>query len=540
MAWAERYGKFWRARWRGADGMKEHKGGFTTQKAAVKYGQAQEAAITAGTYVDPHAGQITLNEWVNLWFPAQDLELNTLSTYKSTIEVMILPKFGDHKLSEIEAHDVATWEKALVTKGYQRRTAREARSTLTTILNDAMPKHIRVNPAARKRGKGRKGQRRIEAAEKAEKVYPTPLQALLFAERCAVLSGDDSDFVMNITIDYTGARWSEVMGLIPECVSDTVMNIDWKLYELNGRFYRGRPKDGSIRDADLPPFLADLLGWQLATRPSKKCTCRNTDKPWCPGRTYVFLTPSNGHYRRSNYGARIVRPAADGWFPRREDRRGHSAMPVLVDASAPWPGVPLSPWPAAVPGEPYEPPTGRGIARMVAKDGFGRCSVCARATPLRKDGLLIRHGSAADRCPGSMLPPADPPPLASWLPLIPGLTEHGQRHGHQTTLDELGVRYVLQAERMGHEVPGMRGVYSHITDAMRTDLVDGLQRLWEQSLNERAKISERSSVALLDGLLAAHRREVAPNLPQKSDTTEIKAPAQLRARASDLLKPWGE
>jgi hypothetical protein len=139
-----------------------------------------------------------------------------------------------------------------------------------------------------------------------------------------------------------------------------------------------------------------------------------------------------------------------------------------------------------------------------------------------------------------MLPPADPPPLASWLPLIPGLTEHGQRHGHQTTLDELGVRYVLQAERMGHEVPGMRGVYSHITDAMRTDLVDGLQRLWEQSLNERAKISERSSVALLDGLLAAHRREVAPNLPQKSDTTEIKAPAQLRARASDLLKPWGE
>jgi hypothetical protein len=33
-----------------------------------------------------------------------------------------------------------------------------------------MPKHIQVNPAARKRGKGKKGQRRIAEAEKAEKV----------------------------------------------------------------------------------------------------------------------------------------------------------------------------------------------------------------------------------------------------------------------------------------------------------------------------------------------------------------------------------
>jgi hypothetical protein len=50
-----------------------------------------------------------------------------------------------------------------------------------------MPRYIRSNPAARKRGKGRKGQRRIERAEKAEKTWATPLEVLLFAERCAVL-----------------------------------------------------------------------------------------------------------------------------------------------------------------------------------------------------------------------------------------------------------------------------------------------------------------------------------------------------------------
>lgn len=93
-------------------------------------------------------------------------------------------------------------------RGYTRRTARESRSTLATILADAAPRYIRSNPAARKRGKGRKGQRRIERAERAEKTWATPLEALLFAERCSGLSGADTDFVMLITIAYTGMRTS--------------------------------------------------------------------------------------------------------------------------------------------------------------------------------------------------------------------------------------------------------------------------------------------------------------------------------------------
>ncbi|HEY8456523.1 MAG TPA: hypothetical protein VIL34_13090 [Actinopolymorphaceae bacterium] len=41
------------------------------------------------------------------------------------------------------------------------------------------------------------------------------------------------------------------------------------------------------------------------------------------------------------------------------------------------------------------------------------------------------------------------------------------RHGRQTWMDEAGIPYVLQSERMGHEVPGMRGVSSHISERMR-------------------------------------------------------------------------
>jgi hypothetical protein len=79
MAYAEKRGNLWRARWRGPDGTLESMPGFRRRKDAEGYGRDQEAAIRNHTYVDPRAGQITLTEWVNHWYPAQDLEPMPLS-----------------------------------------------------------------------------------------------------------------------------------------------------------------------------------------------------------------------------------------------------------------------------------------------------------------------------------------------------------------------------------------------------------------------------------------------------------------------------
>ena len=289
----------------------------------------------------------------------------------------ILPTFGNRALASITAEEVSAWERQIAASGYSRRTARDARSTLATVLGDAIPQYIQANPAQRRRGKGRKGQRRIQRIEQAGKEWATPIQALLVAERCAALSGYDTDFVMIITVAYTGMRWSEVIGLSPECVHDDDVDVSWKLYELNGRFYRGRPKDGSIRPADLPPFLAEMLAKHVSVR-ARKCTCRNTEKPWCPGGRYVFLGPEHGHFRRSNYSERFFRPAADGSYPVRGQR---PAMPVLVDIEAPYPGRPVPPWPMAVPGQEFQPPVGRGVVRLVSDTATGRCAVCGQRGP---------------------------------------------------------------------------------------------------------------------------------------------------------------
>ena len=501
MAYAEKRGNMWRARWRDPDGILQSKPGFKTRKDAEKHGRDQEAAIRSNTYVDQKAGRITLTDWVNQWFPSLDLEPTTLSNYRYHIEVHILPAFGDRALASLSREEIGAWEIRIVRQGYTQRTARDARSTLTTILGDAIPRYIQNNPSERRRGKGRKGQRRIARHESAEKAWATPLQALLVAERCAALSGRSTDFVMVITIAYTGMRWSEAVGLPPTCVRDDTLSIDWKLYELNGRFYKGRPKDGSMRPADLPPFLAELLAAEIADAANPGCTCRSAESPWCAGDRFVFLGPDGGHFRRSNYSERFFRPAADGWYLPRGGKNARPAMPVLVTDCVTFPGRPVPPWPPAVPGEDFTPPTGRGLIRLISDERIGRCSACGRAWPRRLDGNLIAHQAQGQRCTGSGEEPAEDATIASWLPVLRGLTPHGLRHGHQTWMDEDGIPDVLKTERMGHELPGMHGVYGHVSPAMRANLRAALQERWESALRERAMLSPRSIVPALDALL---------------------------------------
>jgi integrase len=452
-----------------------------------------------------------MTDWVNEWFPALDLEPSTLAHYRYLIEVHILPRFGTASLRSVTSQEVAVWEKSITAGGYTRRTARDARSLLTSLFNDAIPRYVQANPAQRRRGKGRKGRRRIELHEQQEKVWPTPLEALLTAERCAALTGRDEDFLLIITLAYTGMRWSEITGLAAAGIDGDAMHIAWKLYEL-GRFYRGYPKDGSIRTADLPPFLAGLLADHLGGTRGRRCGCSSpgggpdSDTEWCPGGQYVFLTQGSAHHRRSNIARRLLRPAADGWYPAQKDR---AARPVLVDACGPFPGIPVPAWPAAGPGTPFSPPSGRGVTRMVSDAGTGRCAACRRACPRRRDGTLTAHKAGGTRCRGSGLPPGEDLAVASWLPACPGLTPHGFRHGHRTWMDEDGIADALKHERLGHEQPGMAGVYGHVTPVMRQALTTALQARWEDSLRQRAALSPGSCVPLLSRLLRGGQEDLS-------------------------------
>ena len=260
--------------------------------------------------------------------------------------------------------------------------------------------------------------------------------------------------------------------VLPDYLDGDALDIQWKLYEFGGHFYRGRPKDGSIRPADLPPFLAELLTWHKTQIKGRRCTCRKFDEAtgpasgttWCTGAEYMFLSPGGSHYRRVHIRRTLLSPGRGRLVSRtgapvraaRPDRHERAVSRAASRGVA-----------RCRPGEEFVPPTGRGVSRFVSDPATARCAVCRRAFPRRLDGLVISHKSNGDRCPGSGQVPGEDLAVASWAPLIKGLTPHGKRHGLKVWMDEDQIADVLKSERLGHDEPGMRGVYGHVSPAMR-------------------------------------------------------------------------
>lgn len=447
---------------------------FPNESAAYEWGLDQESDIRRGQWKDPRAGQITFAAWVEKWWPAYaaGLAMRTRKNYLYAIEIHLLPRFGDMQVGQITPVDVATWEQETRAEGYANNTVNGARARLVTILGDAVAQElIRTNPALKPRRRGRaKG-----AEESQEKVWPMPLQTLLHAERCALLSGRDDDFVMQMVMAYTGMRWAEVLGLQWRDVALGTLRVEWQLIE-DGRFYLQPPKYGSRRTLDIPPLIAEMLSDLRKARSEVKCRCgqpkvKAGDHPEepCPGgRAHVFLGDKGGHPRASNYRDRIFYPAAHGQFPEMDGARPRPAKPVMADVAAGWPGVPVPGWPKAVAGEQFVIPRGHGV-RVYDPEAV--------------------H-------------------LVSWLAVLVGLTPHGERHGHQVWMDDLiTVSEKLKVERMGHKLEGVRAVYKHASDPAREELRAGLQELLKGSLRDRAAISPRSPVAMLDRLLEPHRQQ---------------------------------
>lgn len=78
------------------------------------------------------------------------------------------------------------------------------------------------------------------------------------------------------------------------------------------------------------------------------------------------------------------------------------------------------------------------------------------------------------------LPAVTGDPARGWEPIAPGLHFHDLRHTHKTWLIEDQVPEVLQCKRLGHELGGIAGVYSHVTPAMIDTMLERLQQRWEQ------------------------------------------------------------
>ncbi|MEW2095117.1 LacI family DNA-binding transcriptional regulator [Streptomyces halstedii] len=497
MGYAEKRSSYWRGRCKLADGkygtVSDPTGAvvkFATKREAKQAADAEEVAVRRGEWRDPAAGQETFGEYANRWYADQDLAASTMQNYRRHIEEHLLPTFADKSLAGILRSDVERWEKGEKAV-YAPSSVKTWRSTLHLILEDAIDEGvITSNPAARRRGRGKRAGRSRDRGP--EKVITDPLGALLLAERAALLSGRDDEFVAVILKTYTGMRWGEIVGLETEFARPGIVRVEWQLYELDtGEMVRVPPKDDSYRIIGTPDWLSALVADHLARTKPVPCPCH--------GKTYVFRgqgaartgghggaklvdvarraevstgTVSNvlnhpervreetrvrvehavaelgfvrnaapsqeaAHWRRNGFATWLFQPAATGWYPKKAPQEPRP-VPLLGE---PWPGVPVR---------------GRNASQR------------------------------ADAC---------------WLPVAKGLTPHGLRHSHRTLMEDLGTEKVLMDERMGHLDGSVSARYAHVTAGMRQRLILGLTGQWETALDMRRSMCSTSPVQVLDRLL---------------------------------------
>jgi Phage integrase family len=154
---------------------------------------------------------------------------------------------------------------------------------------------------------------------------------------------------------------------------------------------------------------------------------------------------------------------------------------------------------------------------LVSADGTGHCPSCGRTVKLRLDGKAVTHKTMDQDCPGTRQQPSEDAPLVCWLPVKDGLTPHGLRHSHKTWMAEDGIPEILAEQRLGHDVPGMRGLYAHVSKlaihACRTHdayVLDG-EPLWGISVYCTL---DDVGPASLDGLLRRFASYRAVHLPR--------------------------
>lgn len=177
-----------------------------------------------GSWRDRTGSRMLIEEWIDVWVTMLgDIEPTTKDKYKYFVEFHILPEFQGRQLGSLTFEEIERWEQAIPkrisTRGrpYAPSVAFSARSLLRTILSDAVhAKKIEANPAERRRGRRGRVQakgRSPSRANKAASNVTTPFQALCLAERCALLSRRDIDFVMNVFASWTGLRWGELLAV---------------------------------------------------------------------------------------------------------------------------------------------------------------------------------------------------------------------------------------------------------------------------------------------------------------------------------------
>ncbi|MBF6195673.1 tyrosine-type recombinase/integrase [Nocardia sp. CDC186] len=201
-------GKRWRARYVDPNGV-ERSRSFDTKAAAQKFLDSDVTTkVVTGTWVDPDRSGVLFEVVAEKWFATKKFRKpKTVAGYRSLLDTIVLPRWGEVRLREIEFEDIQEWVVALSESGSSRFEGRglsasrviQSYQVLSQVLRFAIKaKRLAANPAE---------DIDLPSMMAGERRYLTHVEVM----RLAMAAGRFRPLVL--TLAYTGIRFGEAIAL---------------------------------------------------------------------------------------------------------------------------------------------------------------------------------------------------------------------------------------------------------------------------------------------------------------------------------------
>lgn len=270
------------------------KAGFPTKTAAKKTMTVLQSDKIQGLYIDPRAGQITVEEFAATWWPLHQVSLvpGSRKSEGARLRNHIVPLLGDYSLNELDRLVIQGWVAQMLAgdeedEDFHRialapKTIRNVHGLMYAMMQAAVDQRlVRTNPC-----------------------YRTGLPKIEFKERRYLDDAEIGRLVaatpphwrpMIVLMLATGLRWSEMAGLRVKHVDvlARTLRVEETRHELTAgqALVIGPPKtEQSRRTVTYPPEVAELI--------VPLVTMRHRDE-------HVFTMPDGGELRQRKFWKRV-------------------------------------------------------------------------------------------------------------------------------------------------------------------------------------------------------------------------------------------
>lgn len=330
--WVEKHGAVWRIRDLVAGRKVLVESGFGTKTAAKNRMTQLKSDKLSGTFIDPQAGKITLNELFDKWWPVYEATVkpSTARSEGSRLRNHLRPDLGELRLEDFDGAADQWWVSQMIADGHAAKTIRNAHGLLFVVMEFAI-KHgmIRLNPC--------QGTRMPELDGREMRFLTQPEGGRLVA------AFPDEWRAVPITLLGTGLRWAELAGLRAgrvDILARTLRVDDTVQYIPGEGFVTVAPKTkASRRTVSLPVQVAEALIPHVQGKRRNDYVFTNGDGPlahhwfwhnlWLPARYKADLEELRIHDCRHTHASWLI--AAGRPLTGIQRRLGHTSIAITSD-----------------------------------------------------------------------------------------------------------------------------------------------------------------------------------------------------------------